>query len=341
MTTPKMTSSKCTADMSKLHEIGEIQSCGYLFVVENTGESPDTPADWRIVGVSRNVTTAKWIDASSTSDLRGKNLGYVFRGACLSTVSALLQRHQNVKTTTTDNLSLKVNRNTGDISPTPVKTHGELILPLLKPGNKATGESGDADPGESINQSEVLSCTVSHSNPGLFLIDVETKHGSQRHRADSSSSLLEVANVLEHVPLERSSLESVSALADAFIDMYAYDRVMVYRFAADNSGKVIHESVWPGSGVTSSYQDLQFPATDIPPQARELLRVTGVRFIADTSAPGVPVDLLQEGVGTVDLSMSSLRASSPCHLKYLRNMGVKSSLVVAITVDSHLWGLYR
>lgn len=69
-------------------------------------------------------------------------------------------------------------------------------------------------------------------------------------------------------------------------------------------------------------------------------RLTGVRFIADTSAPGVPVDIFHERVQVVDLSKSALRASSECHLSFLRNMGVKSSLVVAIIVDAKLWGLY-
>ncbi|CAM9496638.1 unnamed protein product [Ectocarpus fasciculatus] len=86
---------------------------------------------------------------------------------------------------------------------------------------------------------------------------------------------------------------------------------------------------------------LRFPATDIPPVTRKMLRLNGVRFIADTSAPGVPVDLLHERISTaLNLSMSALRASSSCHLEYLKNMGVKSSLVVAIVVDEELWGIY-
>ncbi|CAM9692565.1 unnamed protein product, partial [Pylaiella littoralis] len=121
--------------------------------------------------------------------------------------------------------------------------------------------------------------------------------------------------------------------------MFPFDRVMVYRFETDNSGTVIHESVRPESGVASSYLGLRFPAMDIPPSARELLRLNGVRFIADTSAPGVPLNLLQEGGAAVDLSTSSLRAVPECHLSYLRNMGVKSSLAVAIIVDTQLWGL--
>ncbi|CAN0318489.1 unnamed protein product, partial [Pylaiella littoralis] len=106
------------------------------------------------------------------------------------------------------------------------------------------------------------------------------------------------------------------------------------------SGEVIHERVRPGSGIESAYLGLNFPATDIPPVTREMLRLNGVLFIADISAPGVPVDLFHERVTAVDLSMSVLRAPAECHVRYLQNMGVKSSLVVAIIVDGSLWGLY-
>ena len=46
-----------------------------------------------------------------------------------------------------------------------------------------------------------------------------------------------------------------------------FDRVMVYRFAADGSGEVVAESAKGGIG---SFLGLHYPATDIPRQAREL-----------------------------------------------------------------------
>ncbi|CAM9608804.1 unnamed protein product, partial [Scytosiphon promiscuus] len=61
--------------------------------------------------------------------------------------------------------------------------------------------------------------------------------------------------------------------------------------------------------------------------------------IADTSDPGVPVVLDERASTPLDLSMSAFRAASTCHLRYLQNMGVKASLVVAIVVDGKLWGL--
>ncbi len=46
------------------------------------------------------------------------------------------------------------------------------------------------------------------------------------------------------------------------------DRVMVYRFHRDNSGEVIAESIYEDR--LPSLLGLNFPADDIPPEAREL-----------------------------------------------------------------------
>ena len=48
----------------------------------------------------------------------------------------------------------------------------------------------------------------------------------------------------------------------------------------------------------------------------------------------------KHGLGYTDLSMCRLRGSSYAHLKYLANMGVTSTMVIAIIVNKKLWGLY-
>lgn len=48
----------------------------------------------------------------------------------------------------------------------------------------------------------------------------------------------------------------------------------------------------------------------------------------------------EHGLGYTDLSMCRLRGSSYVHLKYLANMGVTSTMVIAIIVNKKLWGLY-
>ncbi|RYG15980.1 MAG: GAF domain-containing protein, partial [Chitinophagaceae bacterium] len=86
---------------------------------------------------------------------------------------------------------------------------------------------------------------------------------------------------------------------------------------------------------------LHYPATDIPKQARELYKINLVRLIADVNS--APSSLLTHAVNgnavPLDLTHSTLRAVSPMHIQYLKNMGVASSFSVSILDRDHLWGL--
>ena len=88
------------------------------------------------------------------------------------------------------------------------------------------------------------------------------------------------------------------------------------------------------------YKGLRYPATDIPKQARALYERNPIRVIADIDAQVIPVMPQIDPAGApLDLSMSILRAVSPVHLEYLRNMGVAASMSVSILSGGKLWGL--
>lgn len=117
-----------------------------------------------------------------------------------------------------------------------------------------------------------------------------------------------------------------------------FDRVMIYQFLNDESGRVIAESRRPG---VESFQGLHYPASDIPRQARALYIKSWIRFIVDidqTPSPLVPA-LNPETGRPLDLSYAALRSVSPVHVEYLRNMGVRSSLSLSLIRDDKLWGL--
>jgi light-regulated signal transduction histidine kinase (bacteriophytochrome) len=117
-----------------------------------------------------------------------------------------------------------------------------------------------------------------------------------------------------------------------------YDRVMVYRFAADGSGEVAAESVRPNLG---SFLGLHYPASDIPAQARELYKRNLLRVITDVNGRNAAiVPQLDEAGEPLDLSLSMLRAVSPIHIEYLKNMGVGASMSISILVEGRLWGLF-
>jgi light-regulated signal transduction histidine kinase (bacteriophytochrome)/CheY-like chemotaxis protein len=114
-----------------------------------------------------------------------------------------------------------------------------------------------------------------------------------------------------------------------------FDRVMIYRFAADWSGEVIAEE--KGEGV-DSYLGTHFPASDIPKQARELYTRKLLGLIPNVSYSPVQLLTLEDGP-PLDMSLCVLRSVSPIHLQYLRNMGVAATLTVSLVISGKLWGM--
>ncbi|WP_165324547.1 HWE histidine kinase domain-containing protein [Rhizorhabdus phycosphaerae] len=117
-----------------------------------------------------------------------------------------------------------------------------------------------------------------------------------------------------------------------------FDRVKVYRFDQNKSGQVVAE--WRAPGV-DSYMGLHFPATDIPAQARALYTKNMLRIIVDVDDQTTTILPATDPNGQpLDLTMSGIRAVSPIHIEYLRNMGVKASMSVSIMKRGELWGLF-
>ncbi|HEY0793092.1 MAG TPA: response regulator [Chthoniobacterales bacterium] len=114
-----------------------------------------------------------------------------------------------------------------------------------------------------------------------------------------------------------------------------FDRVVVYRFAADWSGEVVAEA---RSAEVDSYLGTHFPASDIPRQARDLYTRKLLGLIRSVSYSPVPLLALEEGP-PLDMSRCVLRSVSPIHLEYLRNMGVAATLTISLVIRGKLWGM--
>ena len=133
------------------------------------------------------------------------------------------------------------------------------------------------------------------------------------------------------------SLPSLMTIAAAELRRATgFDRSMVYRFDAIGHGEVVAENCAPD---LESFLGLHYPASDVPRQARRLYLRQRVRAIEDALAAPVPLAGSAGGSATPDLSLSALRAVSPVHLQYLRNMAVRATIAVSLTVDGALWGM--
>ncbi len=176
---------------------------------------------------------------------------------------------------------------------------------------------------------------VLHASDGQLVLELEA--ASERGPATEQPYLL-VRDFIEGLH-RTASVEGLCALAAREVRrLTGFDRALVYRFDADFHGTVVAED---GNGTLPSYLGLRFPASDIPAQARELYRRNRSRLIADADYVPVPVLPAANPVTgkPVDLSLSVLRAVSPVHLEYMRNMGTWASMSYSIVQDGKLWGL--
>ncbi|MBW4689045.1 MAG: GAF domain-containing protein [Komarekiella atlantica HA4396-MV6] len=148
----------------------------------------------------------------------------------------------------------------------------------------------------------------------------------------------------------RRSLELQDILTTTVAEVRTFlgtDRVKVYRFAADGSGEVIAESIHEQR--LPSLLGLNFPAHDIPQEAREMFVSARQRVIVDVANAKIGLSPLQSQETGESLQTENVlyRQVDPCHIQYLKTMGVQSSVVVPIlhcdpkgqSAKPELWGL--
>ena len=174
---------------------------------------------------------------------------------------------------------------------------------------------------------------VVNESGGSVLVEMEPV---QAQLKESAENIME--SLLTKILSARSLEDTLQWSAMQVKDIIGYDRVMIYRFAEDGHGEVVAEAV---NGQHESFMGLHYPASDIPKQARELYKRNLVRIIADVDATDAAIEVNNEQTKEtpLDLTDSVLRAVSPIHIQYLKNMGVKASFSVSLISDGELWGL--
>lgn len=157
---------------------------------------------------------------------------------------------------------------------------------------------------------------------------------------DATSFLLQqrVAQALADIQGSQTVTELLQSAVHKVRDLIGYDRVMIYRFEEDWHGHVIAEDK---EEHLEPFLGLHYPASDIPRQARELYKINLVRCIMNVQEPSVPIYpvVYADKKRPFDLTHAGLRAVSPVHIEYLKNMGVQSSMSISLINRGELWGL--
>lgn len=171
---------------------------------------------------------------------------------------------------------------------------------------------------------------LSASGPYCLL---EIEEDVTRSGQDISST---IGRSISEMLVDRNLGHLLDNTAQQVKSIIGFDRIMIYRFANDGHGEVVAESK---NEALPALLGLHYPASDIPRQARELYKLNLTRFIANVQAAPSRIIASPGQEDALDLTYAQLRAVSPIHIQYLKNMKVESSFSISIICHGELWGL--
>ena len=170
---------------------------------------------------------------------------------------------------------------------------------------------------------------------GVLVVELEPVGSSPASLTRYQEEIARALTLLQHAP---SIDELLWRAARIVRELTGSDRVWAYRFEPDDHGVIVAEEKRED---LDAFLHLHYPASDIPPQARALFLQNRLRFIHDVETPATPLEPLVNPITGewLDLSGGVLRAVSPIHIQYLKNMGATASMSIALSVGGRLWGL--
>lgn len=187
--------------------------------------------------------------------------------------------------------------------------------------------------GQAIAQSHDLNITAYVSDPYWI---VELERVRDEHQTVHSRGILKQAFAQFKSCQDKQSL--LQALSDQVRLITGFERVVLYQFDEEWQGRVMAESKGKALGSLLGHH---FPASDIPSQARAMYSRNPLRLIFSATALPVRIERSphSQAEAPVDMSSGMLRAVSPLHLQYLKNLGVAASCSIGVFRDDRLWGL--
>ncbi|PSN75080.1 hypothetical protein BS50DRAFT_32393 [Corynespora cassiicola Philippines] len=211
----------------------------------------------------------------------------------------------------------------------------DQLYPLVPPNDLTPdlpADTLDSNP----TAEEFLESTEIKSRPLRVLRSARKRKGE--------AAAMEVFNIMSQVQEQLADAPNLEKFLKVLVgvvkELTGFHRVMVYQFDQAFNGRVVTEVVDPRA-TKDLYKGLNFPASDIPKQARDLYKLNRVRMLydRDQETARLVCRTSEDLEAPLDLTHSYLRAMSPIHLKYLANMAVRSSMSISINAFGELWGL--
>ena len=231
--------------------------------------------------------------------------------------------------------AMHVNERNPDLVICEFELEDDQLNPLVP-----TGEDTPEPPEDTLHSAptpeEYAESTVNMSKPLRVLRSARKRKGE--------AAAMEVFNIMSQVQEQLANAPTLDVFLKILVgvvkELTGFHRVMIYQFDQSWNGRVVTELVDPRA-TKDLYKGLNFPASDIPPQARALYKINKVRLLYDRGQETArlvcrTVDDLET---PLDLTFAYLRAMSPIHIKYLANMAVRASMSISINAFGELWGL--
>jgi light-regulated signal transduction histidine kinase (bacteriophytochrome) len=206
----------------------------------------------------------------------------------------------------------------------------------LVPTGEATPEPAEDTLNSQPTEAEFQESTHNVSKPLRVLRSARKRKGE--------AAAMEVFNIMSQVQEQLAAAPTLEKFLKVLVgvvkELTGFHRVMIYQFDQAWNGRVVTELVDPRA-TKDLYKGLNFPASDIPKQARDLYKINKVRMLydRDQETARLVCRTVEDLENPLDLTHAYLRAMSPIHIKYLANMAVRSSMSISINAFDELWGL--
>ncbi|KAL8940196.1 MAG: hypothetical protein Q9216_002947 [Gyalolechia sp. 2 TL-2023] len=209
------------------------------------------------------------------------------------------------------------------------------INPLI-PHGEGTPDLPEDTLDSNPTQEELAESTVNSSKPLRVLRTARKRKGE--------AAAMEVFNIMSQVQEQLANAPNLDSFLKILVgvvkELTGFHRVMIYQFDQSWNGRVVTELVDPRA-TKDLYKGLNFPASDIPKQARDMYKINKVRLLydRDQETARLVCRTTADLETPLDMTFAYLRAMSPIHIKYLANMAVRASMSISINAFNELWGL--
>lgn len=175
-----------------------------------------------------------------------------------------------------------------------------------------------------------------HTYDGILLLEFEAT--GRTVSPGDGDYFTRVTNAVSRLQAAVGMRAFCQQVADEVRSITGLDRVMVYKFHADQHGEVVAENK---RADLPAWLGLHYPEADIPKPARDIYQRIWIRPVPNAAGPLVEMTPLANPDTGQPLNMThcALRGASVMYSEYLANMGVAASLTMPILIQGELWGM--